>query len=150
MVMCRYIDKTAATEAVLRDYNNMEYIIENTDSKIAEKIDKMYSRGSVVLDGMPKAHNQSSFEDNIIRCIDDVKVLSDRYNQAREYMEWFMPAWETLDARERKILEICYMQKHPYMSVADVLANELNVGKTQVYLYKKYAVEHLKVLLFGA
>ena len=150
MILYKYFDKRAAAEAVLKDYKNMQFILDNTDNEIAEKIDRMYSRGSSGIDGMPKAFNPGAFEDRIIGCFDDVKILEERYRQAKEYMYWVEPVWEALSNRERRLLDICYMRKKDLANVTDMLMDELCIAKTRSYYYKKEALDHFTILLFGA
>ncbi len=148
MIMCKYIDKVAATEAVLRDYNSMVFIIENTDEFIREKIDRMFSMKSAEIDGMPKVHDPSAFENKMVKCIDDVQILKNRYIQAKEYMHWFRPAFEQLDSKEQHVLDICFMRDDHY-NVTETLVDELSMTKSPAYRWKNRAVKHLSVLLYG-
>lgn len=47
-------------------------------------------------DGMPHSHNPQVGEDRIMKGIEEINVLRERYRQAAEYMEWFVPAWKEL------------------------------------------------------
>ncbi|MBP3238111.1 MAG: hypothetical protein J6M24_03335 [Lachnospiraceae bacterium] len=149
MIICKYIDKLAAAEAVLRDYNSMLFILENTDDYIKNKIDEMYAVQTPGIDGMPKAHNPKAFENRMVECIDDVQLMKERYCQAREYMHWFMPAWTKLSSDERHVLDICYMREGKY-NVTDNLVDELHLSKSQSYKYRNRALKHISLMLFGA
>ena len=39
--------------------------------------------------------------DRIIKGIEEIDILKERYRQAMEYMAWFLPAWEELSEDER-------------------------------------------------
>ena len=98
-IMWKYLDKKAATVKALEDYEDMFFIIENTDEKVKAEKEKMVGVGSPKLDGMPKAHNPQAGEDKIIECIEKIDIMKERYRQAVEYMGWFQPAWDQLGGR---------------------------------------------------
>lgn len=91
-VVWKYLDKRAGAVAALKDFSSMKFIIEHTDDEIKEAYDKMSSVGGVRYDGMPHTRNLHATEDRIIKGIEEIDVLKERYRQAAEYMAWFVPA----------------------------------------------------------
>jgi hypothetical protein len=53
-IVWHYLDKKQAAINVLKDYGNMEYIIENTDEDIAAIHEKIEAPRSSIPSGMPK------------------------------------------------------------------------------------------------
>lgn len=117
-IMWKYLDKRGAAIRVLKDYESMKFIIANTDDEIKGIQIDMITPGSPSLSGMPKAHNPQAGEDKIIRALDEIDVLKERYRQAMEYMDWFKPAWDSLSDDERYILECFYI--HVFILCADI------------------------------
>ena len=90
--------------------------------EVKSAYEKMGGVSSPQLDGMPRSHNPQASEDRIIKGIDEIDVLKERYRQAVEYMAWFVPAWEELTEDERYVLEAFYGEDNQYGSnAADVL-----------------------------
>lgn len=100
-IIWQYLDKRAATIDVLKDYNSMKHIIENTDEDIAMLHDGMITPSAPVNDGMPSVRNPHANENRIAHNIDKIDVLKERLRQALEYMEWFQPAWDELTEDEQ-------------------------------------------------
>ena len=149
-IMYNYLDKRAAAIAAIKDYDNMQFIIRNTDSEIVSERDKMVGAGSPNMDGMPHAHNPAAAEDRIVNGIDEIDILKERYRQAVEYMSWFKPAWEQLTEDERYILESFYGSEGSYGSnTVSYIAEYLGVEQTTAYKRKNRALDRLTVLLFG-
>ena len=92
-VMSKYLDTYKATLAALEDYASMQHILETTDQAIKDTYDSLTTVGSQRLDGMPHAPNPRAGEERIASTLDRVDAYRERYAQAREYMDWFLPAW---------------------------------------------------------
>lgn len=149
-VVWKYLDKRAGAVAALKDFGSMKFIIDNTDAEIKAAYDEMGSVGSVRYDGMPHAHNPKAGEDRMIKMIDEIDVLKERYRQAVEYMEWFVPAWEQMTEDERFVLESFYSEDNEYgSSSADMVARYFHIERASAYRRKNRAVDKLTVLLFG-
>lgn len=123
-VIWKYLDKRSATVSALKDFRNMQFIIDHTGDEIREAYRRMSGIGSPQYDGMPHAHNPQAGEERIIKGIDEIDVLKERYRQAVEYMAWFKPAWEELTEEERYVLEVFYSeeesQTEPFTTSATV------------------------------
>lgn len=149
MIAWKYIDKTAATVAALRDYDNMRAIINNTPDDIKELREKMASPRTPRLTGMPLAHNPNAGENKITVHIDRLDILRERYNIAVEYMVWFESAWGTLTDREKHILRECYMSESLRGGARLRLAEELSYTERHIDNLRDKALKRLRILLFG-
>ncbi len=149
-VVWKYLDKRAGAVAALKDFDSMKFIIDNTDAEIKAAYEKMGSVGSIRYDGMPHTHSPKAGEDRLVNMIDEIDVLKERYRQAVEYMEWFVPAWEQMTEDDRFILETFYSEDNEYgSSAADAVAKYFHIERASAYRKKNRAVDKLTVLLFG-
>jgi len=149
-IMWHYLDKRGATIKVLSDYNSMKYIIESADEKEMEIRERMTSVGSPKITGLPGSHNPQAGEDRIIKAIDEIDVEKERYRQALEYMNWFMPAWEELTDDERYVLEEFYWGAEEYQTDAVyAICEHLSIERSSAYNKKNRALDKLTLLLYG-
>ncbi len=149
-IMWKYLDKRSATIAAIKDYETMQFIINNTDDEIKRVNEKMTSLGSPNWDGMPRTHNPQAAEERIINTIAEIDILKERYRQAVEYMEWFQPAWDQLSEEEKFCLESFYGDGNTYgSSAAFYIAEYLHIETPSAYKRKNRALDRLTVLLFG-
>ena len=86
-IIWKYLDKRSAAVDALKDYSSMKFIIEHTDDEIKAAYEKMGGVSSPHSDGMPRTHNPRAAEDRMIKGIEEIDVLKERYRQAAEYME---------------------------------------------------------------
>ena len=77
-IMWKYLDKRSATIAAIKDYEAMQFIIDNTDAEIKRAHEKMTSLGSPKWDGMPRTHNPQAGEERILKAIDEIDILKGR------------------------------------------------------------------------
>ena len=149
-IIWKYLDKRSAAVDALKDYSNMKFIIGNTNDEIRAAYEKMGGVGSPQPDGMPHAHNPHAAEDRIVKGIEEIDVLRERYRQAVEYMDWFLPAWEELSEDERYVLEAFYSEDNEYGSgSADDVADYFGIERASAYRRKNRALAKLTTLLFG-
>ncbi len=146
----KYLDKRRGAVQAVKDYGSMQFIIENTDEEIKKVYSKMAGVSSPGMDGMPHAHNPRSGEERLVSGIEEIDVLKERYRQAVEYMDWFVPAWESLTEDERYVLRTFYECDVFSMELtADSIAGHYNIERASAYRRKNRALEKLTVLLFG-
>ncbi len=149
-IIWKYLDKRSAAVDALKDYSNMKFIISNTDSEVRAAYEKMGGIGSPQMDGMPHVHNPHAVEDRMVKEIEEIDVLRERYRQAVEYMAWFLPAWEELSEDERYVLETFYGEDNEYGSgSADDIADYFGIERASAYRRKNRALAKLTTLLFG-
>ena len=70
-IMWKYLDKKNGTIRALEDYSSMQFIIENTDSRIRQEHSRMTGLASPNMDGMPHTHNPQACEDRILNGIEE-------------------------------------------------------------------------------
>lgn len=149
-IVWKYLDKRSAAVDALKDYGSMKFIIDHTDDEIKAAYQKMGGVSSPQYDGMPHSHNPQAGEDRIIKGIEEIDVLKERYRQAMEYMAWFVPAWNELTEDERYVLETFYGESNEYgSSAADVIADYFQIERASAYRRKNRALERLTILLYG-
>ena len=149
-IIWKYLDKRSAAVDALKDYGSMKFIIGHTDDEIKRAYEKMEGVSSPQLDGMPHSHNPQASEERIVKGIEEIDVLKERYRQAVEYMAWFVPAWEELTEDERYVLEIFYGEGNEYGSSALYdICGHFGIERSSAYNRKNRALSHLVTLLFG-
>ena len=145
-----YLDKKGATISAIKDYDNMQYILDHTEENIREKRQAMESLGAVNMDGMPKAHNVRAGEDKIIDAVDEIDAMKERYRQAQEYMAWFKPAWEHLTEDERYVLNMFYKAGETISAgAADEIASRYCIDHSSAHRKKHRILTRFATLLFG-
>ena len=71
-----YLDKKAAAANALKDYADMEYIIQHTPFDVADARDKMSVVRSATISDMPKhTPNPHAGEERIAAAIDDKAIM---------------------------------------------------------------------------
>lgn len=87
-IIWKYLDKRSAAVDALKDFSSMRFIIEHTDDEIKTAYEKMGGVKSPQFDGMPRSHDPQAGEERMIKGIEEIDVLKERYRQAAEYMAW--------------------------------------------------------------
>ena len=148
-IIWKYLDKRSAAVDALKDYGSMKFIIGHTDDEIKRAYEKMEGISSPQLDGMPRSHNPQASEERIVKGIEEIDVLKERYRQAVEYMSWFEPAWATLTDTEQVVLREFYMGDNLRSGAAIRLQERLNFSERQVHRIRAQALKRMSHLLFG-
>ena len=148
-IMWKYLDKQAAVIQVLKDFDNMQFIIDNTDDDIRMEESRLVGIGSPNMDGMPHAHNPQAGEERIINSLEKIDTLKERYRQAVEYMNWFLPAWEKLSEDEQFVLDVFYRQNEYGAEAAKAVCEYFSVERNTAYKKKSRALDRLVLLLYG-
>ena len=146
----RYGDRRAAAINALRDYATMETIIDNTPDDLKAIEADLPSLSSPVLDGGRRAFNPTAAEEKILNHLERIDNRTRKYLQAKDYMDWFNPAWQALTDEERDVLEVCFLSG--YESATDAIyevQERLNVERSTAYNRRKTALDHLTSLLYG-
>jgi len=148
-IIWKYLDKRSAAVDALKDYSSMKFIIDHTDDDIKATYDKMRGVGSPRFNGMPHGHNPQAGEERILKGIEEIDVLKERYRQAVEFMEWFRPAWSELSEDERYVLDAFYSDEDFNTGAVYDICDHFHIERSSAYNKKNRAVQHLTVLLFG-
>ena len=148
-IVWKYLDKRSAAVDALKDYGSMKFIIDHTDDEIKAAYQKMDGVSSPQYDGMPHSHNPLAGEDRIIKGIEEIDVLKERYRQAAEYMEWFVPAWKELTEDERYVLETFYSDADSQTNAVYDICDHFGIERSSAYNRKNRALGKLVTLLYG-
>lgn len=150
-VMSKYLDTYKATLAALDDYQTMVNILETTDQAIKDTYDRLTTVGSQRLDGMPHAPNPHAGEDRIASTLDRVDAYRERYTQAREYMDWFLPAWGVLSEDDRFVLDTFFFAADDISQEdrARAVADHFYVERETAFRRRTKAVHRLATALYG-
>ena len=100
-------------------------------------------------DGMPRTHNPQAGEERILKGIEEIDILQERYRQAVEYMDWFKPAWEQLSSEERYVLETFYRDEGGQTGAVYEICDHFHIERSSAYNRKNRALAKLAVLLYG-
>lgn len=149
MIAWKYLNKPSATVAALQDYSTMREIINITPQETKALYDRMTSVGGRPLTGIPTSWNPQAGEDRLIKSLDTLDVIQERYRQAVEYMSWFEPAWATLTDTEQVVLREFYMGDNLRSGAAIRLQERLNFSERQVHRIRAQALKRMSHLLFG-
>ena len=145
-----YLDKRSAAISAIKDRGNMQYIIDHTDDEIKEERSRMGDLRSPAMDGMPHGSDLGSGEERLIAGIEEIDILKERYRQALEYMDWFVPAWNHLSEDEQYVLETFYGCDNEYGDcVVTIIMDRFRIERSSAYRKKNRALNHLTTLLFG-
>ena len=146
----KYIDKRQATISALRDRPYMEYILANTEAQVKEAYDSVTDTKGISLEHTTTPVDPHAGESKIAGMLDKIDLMQERYREAQEYMNWFLPAWETLSEDDKYILEEFYAKDHEYGdATVDLLAEHFHIERASAYRRKNRAVERLTTLLYG-
>lgn len=131
----QYIDKRSATINALKDYEGMKHILGNTVEKISSSTKKGQTRKT------------NSEEERLVR---DIDVLSTRFQEAKEYMDWFQPGWDALSEDERFALTQYYQSgKNSQTDNIYEICDHFHIERSTAYKKKDQALAHLTLLLYG-
>lgn len=151
-VMWNYLDKREATVAALKDYNDMQFIINDHQNQVHLIKEKMMHLQSPKLNVVPSGSaSDSATEDRLLSGITKLDKVNERYQVARDYFDWFEPAWQQLTDDERFILDTCYRTPNQTLNQGlAVMINKYFIAKTTAYNRKNKALDHLTLLLYGS
>ena len=142
-----FLDKRKATIGAIQAFNSMEFIINNTPDEIQNVRSQMGGATTPKLDGLPSTHDPRNRENSLLKAIDQINVLEERYRQAVEYMDWFKPAWEQLSEEDQLMLEILYMDATE--NAVDEAMDSFKIERSSVYNKRNRSLNILTNLLYG-
>ncbi|WIK63927.1 hypothetical protein [Gleimia hominis] len=53
----------------------------------------------------PRSDDPHAGEQRLSATLDQIDLYRERYGQARQYLDWFLPAWQVLSEDDRYVLE---------------------------------------------
>lgn len=149
MIAWKYLNKPSATVAAMQDYSTMREIINITPQETKELYDRMVAVGSRRMTGIPSGWNPQAGEERLVKSLDTLDVIQERYRQAVEYMGWFEPAWATLTDTEQMVLREFYMNGSRKSGATARLQESLSFSERQVERIRSRALSRPTHLLFG-
>jgi len=129
----------------MRDYENMKNIIESTPERIKHG-DKNLAYSELAMPFSQKIRADAG----IASSIQNVDFIKERYSGAKDYMEWFLPAWNNLKAQDQTILREFYMNESKRSGASVRLQFKLNYSERQIDRLRAEALETFSTLLLGA
>ncbi|WIK63958.1 hypothetical protein [Gleimia hominis] len=148
-VMTKYLDTRKAAIAALQDYAVMEQIIESTDEQIKAAYADAASPASPRMDSTPPSGDLHASENRIVASIERIDAYKARYLQARQYMDWFLPAWEVIAEDDRFILEGFFLSEGTQDEKVSMIADHFYVERDTVYRRKNRALDRFATALYG-
>ena len=146
-----YLDKKSAAVSALKDYADMDFIINNTPDDISDVRAKMTTAQLPAVSDMPRGtHDPHAGEARLVSQIDEIDILKERYRLALEYMAWFCPAWDALTDDERFMLSEFYREDGGRREDAvGFICERFHIERTSAYNKKNRALAKLALLLYG-
>ena len=148
-IMWLYLDKRAAAVKAIKDYAGMQYIIDHTEEDIRRIHADMDAVSGPDLEGMPTAGDPKAGEERVLKAVEQIDLLQERYRQAMEYMAWFLPAWNALSEEERYVLDVFYRDNGYGSGAADAVSRRFHIERASAYRRKDRALDKLRTLLYG-
>ncbi len=151
-VIWNYLDKREATVSALKDYHDIQFIIDDHQNQVHKIKEKMIHLQSPNVGSLPGGtFNDNATESRLISNITKLDKVNERYQVARDYFEWFEPAWQQLTDEEQFILDSCYRVPNQSLNQGlTLLMNKYFIAKTTAYNKKNKALDHLTLLLYGS
>lgn len=146
-----YLDKRNASIAALKDYKNMKHILEHTNQEIKKEEENMIGcSSSPTIRPSKDSVNYHANEKRILSGIDAIDVLEKRYQGAKEFMDWFQPAWDSLSQDEQFVLSRFYLcEDCKQIDSIYEICERYHIERTSAYKKKDRALEHLTLMLYG-
>ena len=149
MIAWKYIDKSSATIAAIRDYTSMRNIINITPQDIKDLYDRMVSPRSSKPSHAPRSYNPGKAEEMLTSSLDKLDAMQERYRLAIEYMGWFEPAWSGLTDDEQLIMREFYMGESQRSGASARLQERMNFSEPHIERLRRKALTRLSIMLFG-
>lgn len=147
----RYFDKEKAAIKALQDYPMMQAVLESAPQALRETATRQLKQAT------PHTNQQTRTTTTIpdptgnqaAKMIDRETMLKNRYQQAADYMEWFLPVWAALTKQERDLLEAAYLNDTPTGQSIHQTAQATGKNPRTLYRAKSQAVKRLAYGLYG-
>lgn len=143
--MLDYIDREKTTIAILKDYHDQLWKLENDRRLIRELNEDITSPKG--MSSTPVHGGGSRREETLCSVIDKKDVLEKGYKQAQQYHVEFAPCWEQLTDTERDILSLRFIEHYESGGIKNIM-RKYNISKSEAYNRSNYALKRLAGLLF--
>ena len=101
------------------------------------------------MDGTPPSGDLHAGEHRIAATLDRIDLYRARYVQARQYMDWFLPAWEILSEDDRFVLEAFFLGNGSQDDAVQGVCDRFYAERTSAYQKKSRALGRLAAALYG-
>ena len=148
-VIWKYLKKRSGAIDAIRDYDSMQFIIENTSEDIKQAYAAMTSLHPSGFDGMPHSSNPTAGEARLCATLDKIDLLHDRKREARQYLDWFLPAWALLTDDERYILEAFFLTEGSREDAVTAVSERFYIERSSAHDKKNRALRKFATALYG-
>lgn len=146
----RYFDKQQATINALKDYPNMQKDQQLTPTLIRQKaLTKIQNQQHNKTSPPTKTNTPTDPTGNqATQLLNEQQKLTQRQQTATQYMNWFLPAWNTLDQLHRDLLQAIYLTNTPTTQVIQQAAQTTGKTTRTIYRTKNQALKQLAQKLY--
>ncbi|OFR00327.1 hypothetical protein [Alloscardovia sp. HMSC034E08] len=148
-VMTKYLDTRKAAIAALQDYAVMERIINTIDDATKTAYADAASPASLRMDSTPPSGDLHASENRIVATIERIDTYKVRYVEARQYMDWFLPAREIISEDDCLVLEAFFLSEGTQDEKVSMIADHFYVERDTVYRRKNRALDRFTTTLYG-
>lgn len=149
-VMTKYLDTRKAAINALQDFALMEQLANLPTKEVAGQLrSDLTTPASPRLDGMPASHDLKAGETRVCATLDKIDLMDERQRQAREYMDWFLPAWALLTDDERFVLEAYFLTEGSREEAIEKISDRFYIEWTSAHDKKSRALRRLATALYG-
>ena len=150
-VMTKYLDTRKAAISALEDFTLMESLAELPTEEMGDQMRAdLQAPASPRLDGMPGSHDPKAGEARVCATLDKIDFLGERRRQAREYLDWFLPAWAVLTDDERFVLETYFLGEGSREEAIEKISDHFYIERTSAHDKKNRALRRFAAALYGA
>lgn len=146
----KYVDRSRAAIAALRDYPVMENIIATTPQELHDlRHEVLMPSPNTEREPVTGSKDPHAGETQVINYMERIDNRTRKYLQAKEYMAWVNPAWESLSDEERDVLNICFLSDYTGREAIEELQDRYCIERSAAYNRRKDALQHLTEHLYG-
>lgn len=142
-----YIDPVKTTIAILKDWRDTEWKLENSREQIEEIETRLtsttYRAGSTPVSG----GGGNKVEQALVAGISQKEIAERGYTKASEYMQGIRPAWERLTEEEKYMLTVRFVDHEEGDGIKRIM-DRFYVSKSEAYNMSNAALNRLAKLIF--
>ncbi|MEW6903247.1 hypothetical protein V3M63_06565 [Trueperella pyogenes] len=149
-VMTKYLDTRAAAINALQDFALMEQAAALNATGIEDELRAdLVSPPTNRADGMPRTNNPKAGEARLCATLDKIDLLHERKREAREYLDWFLPAWALLTDDERYLLEAFFLSEGSREDAVTAVSERFYIERSSAHDKKNRALRKFATALYG-
>lgn len=142
-----YLDTKKATIAVLRDYHDQHWKMEQGERKLAEIDRRLAGKVSNLGTEPVSGGGGNKTEDQWCAGIDQKIAAEEGCNRAREYCMAMHEAFNHISEQEYFMLMVRFVDYDENSGMLEIM-HKYNIGKSEAYNRSNAALTHLSKLLF--